>query len=137
MGSVHAEITLNNVTDVGLALNGIIKEEEIRSVTLKVLVDTGAMTLCINEDLRQKLGLRILGTRPIRVANGESVTCQVTEPVEIIWKNRHTACKPVVIPGVEFTLLGVIPLEDLDLTVNPVSQELVGIHGDEWLSMAV
>ena len=37
----------------------------------------------------------------------------------------------------EITLLGVVPLEDLDLMVNPVSQELVGIHGDEWLSMVL
>ena len=79
----------------------------------------------------------IVETRFARIANGEQVTCQVTEPVEILWENRHSTCKTVVIPGAEIILLGVIPLEEMDLTVNPVSQELVGAHGDEWLTMAV
>ena len=137
MGNVHTAITLKNVKDMGNAHDGYIKEDDIRSVTINALVDTGAMTLCITEEIRQKLGLEIVETRPAHIANGSRVTCQVTEPVEIIWKNRHSTCKSVVIPGAEITLLGVIPLEDMDLTVNPVSQELVGAHGDEWLSMAV
>jgi hypothetical protein len=28
-------------------------------------------------------------------------------------------------------LLGAIPLEDMDLMVNPVDRELVGAHGDD------
>jgi hypothetical protein len=31
------------------------------------------------------------------------------------------------------TLLGVIPLEDMDLMVNPVERCLVGAHGDKWV----
>jgi clan AA aspartic protease len=137
MGNVHATITLKNVKDMGFASGGYIKEENIRSVTVNALVDTGAMTICITEEIREKLGLEIVETRYARIANGERVSCQVTEPVEIRWKNRHSTCKTVVIPGAEIILLGVIPLEDMDLTVNPVSQELVGAHGDEWLTMAV
>ena len=133
MGSVYAEITLRNVMDTCRAQDGHIKEEEIRSLTVNALVDTGAMTLCINEDIRQKLGLKITGSRPVRVANGVRVITQVTEPVDITWKDRTMACKAVVIPGAELVLLGAIPLEDLDLTVNPGARELVGIHGDEWL----
>ena len=137
MGNVHATITLKNVKDMGFASGGYIKEEDIRSVTVNALVDTGSMSLCITEEICQKLGLGILETRSVHIANGERVSCQVTEPVEILWKNRHTTCKSVVIPGAEIILLGVIPLEDMDLTVNPVSQKLVGAHGDEWLGMAV
>jgi hypothetical protein len=32
-------------------------------------------------------------------------------------------------------LLGAIPLEGMDLMVNPVAGELVGVHGDEPLGM--
>jgi len=39
--------------------------------------------------------------------------------------------RALVVPGAEKVLLGVIPLEGLDLMVNPVTQELVGAHGDE------
>jgi clan AA aspartic protease len=137
MGSVHATITLKNVKDMGYAKDGYIKEADIRSITISALVDTGAMTLCISEDVRQELGLGIEGIRSIRVANGVRVNSQITEPVEIIWKDRYTTCRPIVIPGAEFTLLGLIPLEDMDLTVNPIDRELVGIHGNEWLSMVV
>ena len=137
MGSVHAKITLVNPYDKGKALDGLITEAEIRSLTVEALVDTGAMNLCITEEIRQKLGLKIAESRPVKVANGVRVTCQVTEGVDVIWKNRITTCRAYVIPGAEVILLGVIPLEDLDLTVNPVAQELVGIHGDEWLGMAL
>ena len=136
MGTVHARITLRNVRDMGFARGGYIKKEEVRSLTVdEAIVDTGAMTLCINEEMRQKLGLDIEYNRPVRVANGERVSCQVTEPVQIAWKDRFTACYAYVVPGIEVTLLGVIPLEDMDLMVNPVARELVGIHGDDWLGM--
>ena len=138
MGTVHAKITLRNVKDMGYARDGHIKEEEVRSLTInEAIVDTGAITLCITEEMRQKLGLNVVESRPVRVANGARVLCQITEPVDIAWKTRSTCCKAYVIPGAEVTLLGVIPLEDMDLMVNPVSQELVGIHGDEWLGMAL
>jgi clan AA aspartic protease len=131
MGHVFAEVTLKNVYDMGYARNGDIKEEEVRSLTVQAVVDTGATRLCISEEMRQKLGLRIVGSTPIHIANGNCVACQVTEPVEIICKNRSSTFNAIIIPGSVVALLGVIPLEDLDLMVNPVTQELVGVHGDE------
>jgi hypothetical protein len=38
-----------------------------------------------------------------------------------------------VLPGSEDVLLGVIPMEDMDLMVDPKHQEVVGVHGDEAL----
>ena len=131
MGHVYAEITLKNVYDMAYAQNGYIKEEEIRSLTVQAVVETGATRLCISEETRKKLGLRILGSMPIHIANGTSVACQLTEPVEVIWKNRFSAENAVIVPGSDVTLLGVIPLEAMDLIVNPVTQELVGAHGDK------
>ena len=135
MGSVHAEITLKNIYDKRKVLDGLITEAEIRSLTVSALVDAGAMNLCINEETRQKLGLGIEETRYVKVANGARVPCPITEGVEVIWKNRSTICRAYVVPGLEMVLLGVIPLEDMDLTVNPLAQELVGVHGDDWLGM--
>jgi hypothetical protein len=40
-------------------------------------------------------------------------------------------CQPWVLPGMKEILLGAIPLEDMDLIVDPVDQKLVGKHGDE------
>jgi clan AA aspartic protease len=130
MGTVYAEITLKNAADSVIYERGLIKEQDVRSISVTAIVDTGAMSLVISEELRQKLGLSIMGEKKALVANGQRVSCQVTEAVEIRWKNRYSSIPAVVIPGAEKVLLGVIPLEDMDLIVNPVTQELVGAHGD-------
>jgi hypothetical protein len=51
--------------------------------------------------------------------------------VEIHWKGRETACPALLLPGAEEVLLGAIPLEDMDLIVDPTARELKGAHGDE------
>jgi clan AA aspartic protease len=135
MGIVHAEITLKNAGDVIKARDGIITEQKIRAAAVTAVVDTGAGTLVINEETRQKLGLVIKGLRRATLADGASAAYQVTEPVEIHWKDRDTVCKALVLPGADSILLGVIPLEDLDLIVDPTRQELAGAHGNEAVYM--
>ena len=130
MGMVHAEITLKNAFDEGKAKEGLIRDQEVRSITVNSVVDTGAASLVINEEQCQKLGLGIVRERNARVADGRRVFCKVTEPVEVQWKDRGTSCNAMVIPGAEAVLLGAIALEGMDLMVNPVSQEIVGAHGD-------
>ena len=130
MGTVHAEITLKNARDVGKAREGLITEEDVRVENVQAIVDTGAMSMVIDEEICQKLGLMIQGERYAIVANGERVKCKITEAVEIHWKNRLSTLSAVVMPGAPNALLGVIPLEDMDLIVNPVTQELVGAHGE-------
>jgi predicted aspartyl protease len=124
MGIVYAEITLKNAYDVAKARDGTIPEKEIHTVTTKALVDTGAATLIINEETCQKLGLTITGLRRATLADGAEASYRVTEPVDIHWKDRLTSCRSIVLPGD-------IPLEDLDLIVDPVRQELTGAHGSE------
>ena len=136
MGTTFVEVTMTNILDEGYARDGYIKPEDIRSVTVKAIVDTGAMSLIIPEELRLKLGLRIIGDSITKIADGRRVACKVTEGVRFSWKNRFELLSAVVIPGAEDVLLGAIPLEALDVMVNPVTQELVGIHGEEALYRA-
>jgi subtilisin-like proprotein convertase family protein len=56
MSVFKEEITLENVIDRGLAARGYIKDGEIRTLTVRAMPDTGAWTLVINEDTRQKIG---------------------------------------------------------------------------------
>jgi clan AA aspartic protease len=130
MGTVHAEITVKNAADLVSAKAGLIKEHEVRSITVTAVVDTGAASLVINEEQCQKLGLGIERERNVRVADGRQVFSKVTEPVRVEWKDRDASCNAVVIQGAEFVLLGAIPLEFMDLMVHPAKQELVGVHGD-------
>ena len=134
MGIVHAEIILKNSGDVINVRSGIIKEPEIRQTKVRAVVDTGAMTMVINEQLRQQLGLRIVGSKQATLVNNAKETVQIAETVEIHWKNRSMTCQPWV-TGAGKILLGAIPLENMDLIVDPAGQELVGAHGDEEIGL--
>ena len=131
MGMVHAEITLKNVKDEGKAETGLIKAEDVRTATVTAVADTGSMNLVITEELRQKLGLGIREEKTARIANGQRIVCNMTDAVEVQWKNRNTILSAMVIPGAEVVLLGALALEGMDLMVNPATQEVVGAHGDE------
>ena len=131
MGQVFADITLKNAGDVTLSEYGYKEEHEIRQTTVNILVDTGAGTLVITEAMQQELGLNAREEKPVRMANNASVTAKTADPVEVHWKNRSMVCRPWVIPGAEKALLGLIPLEDMDLMVDPVHREVIGVHGDE------
>jgi clan AA aspartic protease len=140
MGLVYTEITLKNVGDVIEVNRGHRAEKEVRTVTVQALVDTGSGTLVITEAVRDRLGLAIKGMRNSTLANSARQCCQVTEPVEIHWKDRETACPALVVPGAGEVLRGAILLEDMDLMVDPDGQRngrdgLVGVHGDEPLTM--
>jgi len=129
MGMIKTEIILKNAADESKAREGLIGERGIRSITVSATVDTGAVSLVISEELREKLGLRIVEERSVKLADGRTA-CRLTEAVEVHWKDRHWPCAAVVIPNAETVLLGAIPLEGMDLMINPKTQELVGVHGD-------
>jgi clan AA aspartic protease len=135
MGQVHTDITLRNVGDTIRVECGRIAESAIRETTVQAMADTGALTLTITESVRQALGLRIVQEGSVTYANNTKETCGITEPVEVQWKDRSTSCWAVVVPGEGEVLLGAIPLEGMDLMVDPISQQLVGAHGDQPLYM--
>jgi clan AA aspartic protease len=130
MGEVRTEITLVNSRDTIKAEEGLIPESEIRRLTVNAVVDTGAVTLVINEEIREKLGLRVKRSGEATVAGGGKVQTQITEPVDVCWKDRETPCRAVVLPGEKDVLLGALPLEGMDLTINPLRNEVTGAHGD-------
>jgi clan AA aspartic protease len=133
MGEVRTEITLVNAEDTMKARNGLILENEVRWLTVNALVDTGAWTLVINEETRQKLGLRVTRTDPGTLADGTKGKYDMAGPLEITWKDRGAVCEAIVLPHAEETLLGVIPLEAMDLMVHPRKEEVIGAHGDQPL----
>jgi clan AA aspartic protease len=135
MGTAYAEITLRNAGDIDAAEKGFIEEKDIHQARVRAMADTGAGTLVINEEVCQQLGLRIEGLRGATFANEMRQICKITAPVQIQWKNRIVSCNALVVPGSDEVLLGAIPLEGMDLMVNPVDQELVGAHGDEVICL--
>jgi clan AA aspartic protease len=135
MGFVYAELTLRNVKDVKMFERGRIKEREIRQVSLMAMVDTGSGTLVIDELTCKQLGLTIKGLRRSTLADGSKVDSKITEQVEINWKDRQSNCEAMVLPNADETLLGVIPLQDMDVMVYPARGVLVGAHEDAHVRM--
>jgi clan AA aspartic protease len=130
MGYVNTQITLKNLVDVFDARKGIIQETEIRQTTVDVMVDTGATTLVINDEIFEQLGLGVIGEREISLANDATEKCKLTDALEINWEDRSVIMSALVVEDASDILLGVLPLEGMDLMVDTVNQRLVGAHGD-------
>jgi clan AA aspartic protease len=129
MSVVYTTITLKNEIDGAFAEKGYIKEDEIRQITAQAIVDTGAWTLVISNETRDKLGLRDKGFGEATLADGQTAEYPMAGPLEVWWKDRRLTCDALVMPDAPDILLGKWILAGLDLTINP-KRELVGIHGD-------
>ena len=70
MGVVYAEIELINSEDIALARRYVIGEDEVKTIFVKMLVDSGAYNLCINETIQQQLQLPFVEKRKAQLANG-------------------------------------------------------------------
>jgi len=123
MGFVFAEITLCNSEDIADARRGLKKPDEVRQVMVTALVDTGAYTLALPEAIVVQLGLPIIEKREFDLADGSKKAMSVVGPVWLKFKNRQTVCLAVQTQD-DDVLLGSIPLEDLDVIINPKARTI-------------
>ena len=134
MGLIYADVELINGDDLALARKHIIGEEEIKRMTVNLLVDTGSIMLAINENIQEILQFPVIEKRKVQLANSYVAEYDVVSPVELRFKNRQTTCRAIVLPGDSAPLLGAIPLEDMDVIIHPTREEL--IVNPEHLNMA-
>lgn len=106
MGLVTANLILSNPRD-----------SSIEPIEVPALADTGSVFLCIPEHVRLQLKLEVLQEREVSLADGSCVSVPYVGPVVVRFKNRIGVVGALVL-GNE-VLLGAIPLEDMDLVVNP------------------
>ena len=106
MGDVFAEIELSNP-----------KRQDLTPLSAKALVDTGALMLCIPEHVAVQLDLEAEATREVSVADGRSTTVPYVGPVRVAFEKRFCYVGALVL-GDE-VLLGAVPMEDMDLVVDP------------------
>lgn len=125
MGLVYAEIELTNSDDVALHRRGFLDEARIKRLKLSALVDSGAYMLVINDEIRRQLELPLIQEQVFRLADDTTIKGEVVGPVEIRFENRSTTTRAVVLPGASEVLLGSIPLEDLDVVIDPKRRRLV------------
>lgn len=105
MGLVTSTVLLRNARVPTLALQ------------VDVLVDSGALHLCIPQHVCDHLRLAKLADREVLLADGSTRLVAYVGPVEIRFKNRVGVTGALVLG--DQVLFGAIPMEDMDLIVIP------------------
>lgn len=93
------------------------RQPDLRPVEVEALADTGAVYLCLPAHVQIQLGLEEIDRKEATFADGSQKLVPYVGPVELRFKNRVGFTGALVL-GDE-VLLGVIPMEDMDLVVIP------------------
>ena len=111
MGLIHANLQLLNPS-----------QPNAKALDVSALADSGAVHLCIPEHVALQLQLRELERREVVLADGRRRSVPYMGPVEVRFANRRCFTGAMVL-GDE-VLLGAIPMEDMDLVLQPQLQQL-------------
>jgi clan AA aspartic protease len=95
---------------------------ELETITAKVLVDTGAIDLVIPEHVAIQLHLIDLQPREVHLADGGRKLVRYVGPVKIETMGRDCVTAAAVMG--DQVLLGAIPMEAMDLVVEPRTQRV-------------
>lgn len=112
MGLIRADITISNP-----------KENQLQSLSVSALVDSGALHLCIPEHVALQLGLDEVYKREVTTADGKKHLCPYVGPIQVRFENR-TCFTGALVLGEE-VLLGAVPMEDMDVLISPARQVLI------------
>lgn len=123
MVEVWTTVTIRNAVDVGMSRRGSLAPEQIHSVTVEAVVDTGAVRSCIPVDLMEQLGLETLRHINAQMANGQVDSVPLTEAAYIDILGR-IATESFLVLGGE-VLLGQTALESTDLLVDCNRQRVI------------
>lgn len=135
MGRVTTQARFENVSDVVLAGQGQLPEDQVRVVSVDdALVDTGCTTIGLPKRLIDQLGLVSFTQKRVRGVTGSGTTTVYTA-VRLTIQDRSCTSDVFEIPDDVPVLIGQIPLEALDFVVDPGAQRLIGnpAHGGEHI----
>ena len=134
MGKVIVQLRLTNQSDLVLKRHKA-RVGAPRQVAAEALVDTGATQLYLKPSVIKSLGLRKVGEVNSRTTNGDRLR-NVYEPVRLELMERSGNFDVVDIDEHVPNLLGQIPLEYLELVVDPKAQTLRPnpAHGDKLMT---
>ena len=93
------------------------RDPSIEPIEVPALADTGSVFLCIPEHVRLQLKLEVHETREVKLVDGTYHSYPYVGPIIAHFKNR-TGFLGALVLGDE-VLLGAIPMEEMDLVVNP------------------
>ena len=111
MGYVFADIALSNA-----------RRAELEPVHARALADTGALNLCIPQHVANQLQLETESVREVSMADGSRINVPYVGPIRVAFGKRSCFAGALVF-GDE-VLLGVVPMEDMDLIVDPLRERI-------------
>jgi hypothetical protein len=123
MGLIYPDVELINLKDEILVEEGF-RKEEARKTKVRILADSGAIRLTINEEIKQKLGLRRGIDLTVTLADGSLKTVESVSGIKVRFKDRTCEVDAFVMPGNAEPLLGAVPMELMDLALMPAEQKL-------------
>lgn len=112
MGLVYQHIRLANAA-----------RPELEEIDAQALVDSGAVDLCIPPLIAQQLKLQPIEQRTVTYADGRRERVDYVGPVlvEVFGRRAFTGA---MVMG-EGMLLGAIPMESMDVLIDPRRQQLI------------
>ena len=135
MGRVVVEATLDNQEDLWSVRKGLLPADQARSVLVTdALVDTGATLLSLPTRLIRELGLQAVSMKRVTSSVGIAET-MLYDAVRLTIQGRSCTMDVIEVPDAVPVLIGQIPLEHLDFTIDMQGRKLVGnpAHGGEHM----
>jgi len=112
VGYIRAEIEISNP-----------RKPELGKIKKDALVDTGALMLCIPEHICIQMGFEELEKREVTIADGKKQLVPYVGPVLLRFENRSCFVGALVLG--DDVLLGVVPMEDMDLVISPAHKKVI------------
>lgn len=130
MGEIRTEVTLENAEDRALVRRGHGTESEVRRTTVDGIVDIGAVTLMLPQNVVERLGLERQGTAFVTHADERRYERPLAGPVSVGIGNRTMVTECIVGPPLSEPLIGQVVLERLDLIADCANRTLTSRHPD-------
>ena len=111
MGHVFAQIEISDP-----------RRQDRTPIAVTAMADTEALMLCIPEKVASRLDLETESMRDVLVADGRSLRVPYVGPIRVAYGNRFCFVGALVFG--DQVLLGAVPMEDMDLVVDPSRRKL-------------
>ena len=135
MGRVVVEAVIENLEDLWAARRGALAAEKVRRVVVgDALADTGATLLSLPTRVIHELGLQPVTTKRVTSSTGVG-EATLYDTVRLTIQGRSCGMDVIEVPDTVPVLIGQLPLEHLDFTIDMRSRTLVGnpAHGGEHM----
>ena len=124
MGEIRSNVSLENTVDRGVFDRGQGQETDVRRATIDGMVDTGAVSLILPQDVVERLGLDQQGTAVVTYADERQDERPLAGPVTVRIGNRAMVTNCIVGPARSEPLIGQVVLEMLDLIADCANHTL-------------